>query len=433
MRRFSRPIQVYILMVIASGGGVLLVGMPQRVEGPDLILLVALAIGGILAGLRPLPLVGRHAVIDLTGGILLMAVLLASPSIACLLAAVVSVVSGLVLRRRLWNLLFNAGAEVLGIGTAGVLYHGIADPATLPLDGWVNAGALILSAGSYWVVESALVTVLVAARNREPFLQTYIKNWQEVYVQCALLALLAVLGTAAWREGAVYASLLLVPAVAVYQLMSITKLKQEQVIHAIEIIAEVQDRRNPFTFQHSHRVAEHVVRIAKQIGLRSNDVEVLRRAALIHDIGKLGLEDPAEEIPASKEDITDYQFYSLKQHAQLGAMIAREIPAFEEAEEPIRYHHDWYDGSRVSKEHAGEEIPLGARIIAVADSYDSLCMANGEATLTYDAKAVEQLRTMGGKRLDPELLARFLDLLEAEQAVRPTAVRRLAPPQPADG
>ncbi|MHB0869874.1 MAG: HD-GYP domain-containing protein [Chloroflexota bacterium] len=418
MRRFPPLIQAYILVIIVTGGVVLLLGLPSQVDRSELILFITLVAGGVLAGLHPLPLVGRHAIIDLTGGILLMAVLLASPSMACLLAAVVSVASGLVLRRRLWNVLFNAGAEVLGIGLAGALYHGVANPASLPLDCWINAVALFLASASYWLVESALVTVLVAARNREPFLQTYAKNWQEVYVQCTLLALLAVLGTAAWHQGVVYAFLLLVPAVAVYQLMSITKLKQEQVIHAIEIIAEVLDRKNPFTFQHSHRVAEHTVRIARQIGLRPTDAEVLRRAALIHDIGKLGMDDPSGEIPANREELSEYQFYSLKQHAHLGAMIAREIPAFEEAEEPIRYHHDWYDGSHVSREHSGEEIPLGARIIAVADAYDLLCMANGEASLTYDPKAVEQLRTMGGQRLDPELLGRFLEMLESEQAVR---------------
>jgi len=415
MKRFSRRVQIYILLVIVGGCAALLLAAPSEpVDGPEVLLLAALAVSGVMAGMRPLPLVGRHAIIDLTGGILLMAVLLATPFSACLLAAVVSIFSGVLLRRRPWNILFNAGAEVLGIGVAGTLYHRIADPALLPLDSIRNAEAFLISAAGYWLVESALVTVLVAARNREPFLRTYARNWHEVYVQCTLLALLAVLGAAAWHQGPAYASLLLVPAVAVYQLMSITKLKQEQVIHAIEIIAEVLDRRNPFTFQHSQRVAHHAVRIARQMGLRTSDVELLRRAALIHDIGKLGLGDPAEEIPAGKDELTEYQFYSLKQHAQLGAMIAREIPAFEDAEDLIRYHHDWFDGSHVSKDHAGQDIPLGARIIAVADAYDTLCMANGEATLALDPKAVEALRTMGGRRLDPELLERFLQLIQEE-------------------
>ncbi len=430
MRRFSRPIQIYILLVILGGSEVLLLTSPHQIGNSELAILLTLAVGGVLAGMHPLPLVGRHATIDLTGGILLMAVLLASPSVACLLAAVVSIVSGLALRRRFWNVLFNASAEVLGTGLAGALYHGVADPASLPFDSWINTGALFLAASSYWLAESAVVTVLVAARNREPFLQTYVKNWHEVYIQCTLLALLAVLGTAAWHQGPVYAFLLLVPAVAIYQLLSITKLKQEQAIHAIEIIAEVLDRRNPFTFQHSHRVAEHCVRIARHLGLRHNDVEVLRRAALIHDIGKLGLGEPVEEMPTNKGVLTDYQFYSLKQHAQLGAMMAREIPAFEGAEEPIRYHHDWYDGSRVSKDHAGEEIPLGARILAVADTYDNLCMANGEANLAYDPKAVEQLRTMGGRRLDPDLLARFLELLQSGEAAQPLFLQQAGPSMP---
>ncbi len=433
MRRFARPIQAYILMVIAAGGVAVLVSVPQHVEDSQLILYGTLLISGILASMYRLPLVYSHLRMDLTGGVLLMAVFMAPPPVACFLTAVITTVTGFARRRRLWNIFFNASAEVLGVGLAAILYSSIADTGSLPLDSWRNALALLLASSGYWLSNGFLVMVLVAARNGEPLFKNYVKNYRDMYLQLMLLTLVAVLGTATWRQGAVYTFLLFVPTVAIYQWLSITHLKQEQVIHAIEIIAEVLDRKNPFTFQHSQRVAEHTSKIARSVGLTQTETEVLRGAALIHDIGKLGTDDPAEEIPAHKDGLTDYQFYSLKQHAQLGAMIAREIPAFEEAEEPIRYHHDWYDGSHVSKPHSGEEIPLGARIIAVADAYDSLCMANGEATLAYDPKAIEQLRTMGGRRLDPDLLARFLDLLKAEAAEQPLPVPQTRPSQPVLG
>lgn len=416
MSRFPRAVQAYIAAVIASGAVALLVTVPQRFDAPDLVLFATLAVAGVLAGTHPLPLAHRHGMISLTGGVLLMSVFLTSLPVACLLAAVVAILTGLIRRRRPWNTLFMSGVNVLSVGLAAALYRGVAHSALLPMDDWANVLGLYLAASSYWLSISAMVTVLVAARNSEPFLRTLANNWREVYLQCILLTLLAVLGAAAWRQGAVYASLLLVPAVALYQLLSMNRLKQEQVIHAIETIAEVLDRRNPFTFQHSSRVAEHAVRMARQLGLSELDLETLRRAALIHDMGKLGVDDPQYELPPTRAELTDYQFYSLKQHAQLGAMIAREIPAFEDAEEPIRYHHDWYDGSHVSRAHSGSEIPLGARIIAVADSYDQLCMANGEASLAFDPIAAEQLRGMRGRQLDPELVTRFVAIVEAEQA-----------------
>ncbi|MGI5835910.1 MAG: HD-GYP domain-containing protein [Chloroflexota bacterium] len=423
MKDFPYRIRIHILMVIAGGMGVLLFTFPWHIDSQDLLLLATLTIAGILAGIYEMPMVYSHSRINLTGAVLLMAVFLASPPQVCLLAAVVSMVYGLALRRRLWNIFFSVGSNVLSIWLAALLYNEIADRTLLPLDSWGNIKALCLSASSYWLVSSALITVAVAARYGEPFFKTYVANWREVYIQCILMTLLAVLGVAAWQQGALYAFLLLVPAVAVYQLLSLTRLKQQQVIHAIEIIAEVLDRRNPFTFQHSQRVADYVVRIAKQLRLATADVEVLRRAALIHDIGKLGGDDLSTELLSCRGDPTDYQFYSLKQHAQMGALIAREIPAFEEAEQPIRYHHDWYDGSRTSKNHSGEAIPLGARILAVADTYDCLCMANGEVALPYDPIAVEQLKTMGGKRLDPALLAVFLKILEPQQLSQSVAAR----------
>lgn len=384
MSRFSRPVQAHITLVTLLGAVVLGAAVPRFLESPEWVLLATLVIAGTLAGMYTFPMVYGRLRIDLSGGVLLMAVFLGNIPLAILVAASVSVVAGMALRRcRLWNILFNAGTEVLGIGVAALLYRNFASPALLPLDSWNNALALSLSAGSYWVINSGLVTVLVASRNGEPFFRNYINNWAEFYIQCILLTLLAVLGSAAWQQGAAYAFLLFVPTVAVYQLLSLSRVRQEQVIHAAEIIAEVLDR-----------------------------------AALIHDIGKLGVDDPSREHAPRKAGLTDYQFYSLKQHAQLGAMIAREIPAFEECEEPIRYHHDWFDGRHASKPYAGEEIPLGARIIAVADSYDLLCMTNGEATLAYDPAAVEKLRDMSARQLDPDLLAAFPEILGAEREER---------------
>ncbi len=416
MNRFSRPVQAYIVLVTAVGAVAFGALLPHFLDAPEWVLLGTLVTSGALAGMYTLPMVYGRLRIDLSGAVLMMSVFLGNIPLAILVAAVVSVVAGVALRRRRpWNILFNASTEVLGIGAAALIYHTMASPALLPLDNWSNALALVLSAGSYWVINSALVTVLVAARNGESFLRNYMNNWSEFYVQCTLLTLLAVLGAAAWHQGAIYALLLFVPTVAVYQLLSLSRIKQEQVIHSTEIIAEVLDRRNPFTFQHSQRVAEHVVKIGRRIGLTVSDVDALRRAALIHDIGKLGVEDLSHDHTPGRSDLTDYQFYSLKQHAQLGAMIAREIPAFEECEEPIRYHHDWFDGRHASKPHSGDEIPLGARILAVADSYDLLCMTNGEATLAYDPVALEKLQAMSARQLDPELLGVFLEILRAER------------------
>ena len=412
MKRFSRPIQLYIILVIILGAAVLVATLPRGFDASQWILLLTLTASGILAGMYTLPMLYGRLRIDLSGAVLLMAVVLAEPSIAILVAAIVPIVAGLALRRRSWNILFNTGTEVLGVGLACAIYRAYGQPSLLPLDSWTNSVVLVASAGAYWGLNSALVTVLVAARNGEAFLVNYIRNWSEFYLQCILLTLVSVLGAAAWHQGPIYALLLFVPTVAVYQLLSLSRLKQEQVIHAAEIIAEMLDRRNPFTFQHSHRVADHAAKMARHLGLTVSDTEVLHRAALIHDIGKLGVDDPVDDLAPTRVEISDYQFYSLKQHAQLGAMIAREIPAFEEAEESIRYHHDWFDGTHVSKTHSGEEIPLGARIIAVADSYDLLCMSNGEASLTFDPKAVAVLKSMAGRQLDPQLLATFLGIIQ---------------------
>jgi hypothetical protein len=132
--------------VIAGGAAILALSLPRHVSNEELVLFATLAVSGVLAGAYPLPLVYSHLRIDLTGGILLMAVFLTDPPLACLLAALVSVVSGLALRRRLWNMLFNAGAEVLGIGLAALLYRGLPIRPPYP---WT-------AAATCWPVQAAI-------------------------------------------------------------------------------------------------------------------------------------------------------------------------------------------------------------------------------------------------------------------------------------
>jgi HD-GYP domain-containing protein (c-di-GMP phosphodiesterase class II) len=165
------------------------------------------------------------------------------------------------------------------------------------------------------------------------------------------------------------------------------------------------EARVPGTGAHSRRVARYATGLARQIELPRELIARIRGAAAVHDIGKL--EMPAEIVnkpgPLSAEE-----FAIVKRHSQAGARIVARLGHGELA--PIvRHHHERFDGSGYPDGLAGEEIPLGARIVAVADTFDAVTSPRPYRAAERDSEAMALLRDEAGAHLDPELVEAFRD------------------------
>src|SRR5947209_909384 len=129
------------------------------------------------------------------------------------------------------------------------------------------------------------------------------------------------------------------------------------------------DRRDPYTFQHSQSVADHSVRTARRLGLPDREVEVIRLAARVHDLGKIAIPD---EVLHKAGRLTAAEFELMKKHPETGAEILAKFPAYRHGRELVLAHHERIDGLGYPRGLAGAAIALGARIIAVADSWDAM-------------------------------------------------------------
>ena len=157
----------------------------------------------------------------------------------------------------------------------------------------------------------------------------------------------------------------------------------------IRIIAKTIDARDKYTSGHSHRVAAYAVEIGRRFGLSEEQLEQLGFAALLHDIGKIGIPD---QILNKHFQLTDEEYAIIKQHPTIGGDILKEFTLVPEAAVGALYHHERYDGRGYNKGLQGEEIPLYARIIAVADAYDAM-----DSTRVYQ------------KSMDPEVIYHELE------------------------
>ena len=174
-------------------------------------------------------------------------------------------------------------------------------------------------------------------------------------------------------------------------------------------IAKTVDAKDPNTSQHSKRVSEYSVQIAKRLGFSEEKQEQLRKAALLHDIGKIGIPDAVLNKPGK---LTDEEYAKMKSHVTAGAEILKDFTLVENVAEGALYHHERYDGKGYVHGLKGEEIPLNARIIGLADAFDAMT-ANRvyRKRLPFDY-VLEELKKGRGTQFDPHLVDIFLELIE---------------------
>jgi len=177
----------------------------------------------------------------------------------------------------------------------------------------------------------------------------------------------------------------------------------------ITAIAKAVDARDERTSQHSQRVSEYSVLIARELGFSEEELENLKNAALLHDIGKIGIRDNVLNKPAR---LTDEEYAVMKSHVTRGADILKDFTLIDHVVDGARYHHEKYDGTGYPDGLKGEDIPLYGRIIGVADAFDAMT-ANRVYRKQMDFDYVlNEMRRCRGTQFDPridDILLRLID------------------------
>jgi response regulator RpfG family c-di-GMP phosphodiesterase len=183
--------------------------------------------------------------------------------------------------------------------------------------------------------------------------------------------------------------------------------------HVLGRLAGALDAQDAYTDGHSRRVAAHSVMVARRMGLSSEEVERVRAAAAVHDIGKLRV--PADVL-SKPGRLTSAEFELVKSHADAGAEIVACL-GDPELSAIVRHHHERFDGAGYPSGLAGEQIPLGARIIAVADTFDALTSVRPYRPAEPHKRALEALVKASGTQLDPVAVRAFLRCYSGNRAI----------------
>jgi putative nucleotidyltransferase with HDIG domain len=182
----------------------------------------------------------------------------------------------------------------------------------------------------------------------------------------------------------------------------------------IELVADMLDRRDPYTAEHSKRVTEFVEMIMAQLdGLTFEDREVILAASPVHDIGKIGTTDFVLSKPGK---LTDEERGIIQEHAAEGASILGILSMYREASWVVRHHHERWDGMGYPDGLSGSDIPIGARVIAVADTYDAMTSDRVYRKALSHQVAMAEIRRGAGSQFDPTIVEAFMRAM-GEQSV----------------
>jgi HD-GYP domain-containing protein (c-di-GMP phosphodiesterase class II) len=155
----------------------------------------------------------------------------------------------------------------------------------------------------------------------------------------------------------------------------------------------------------------YAVALGRAVGLSQDDLNVLRTAALLHDVGKIGIPD---ELLNKEEALSPEEIEVFHSHCAIGVAIISHVPALVKCSPLVLYHHEHFNGQGYPEKLKGEDIPIGARIIAVADAFAAMVSVRPyRKALTYE-EAVKELLRCRGKSLDPNLVDLFIPLITTE-------------------
>ncbi|MCD4814380.1 response regulator [bacterium] len=180
---------------------------------------------------------------------------------------------------------------------------------------------------------------------------------------------------------------------------------QNHFADTIRALVAAMETKDSYTHGHSDRVTKYSMMIGESLNLSSGELRQLEYLALLHDIGKIGID---EDILRKPGKLTNEEWTIVKNHPVLGGCIIRPIKFLVEGEASIRHHHEWFDGNGYPDGLSGEQIPLFSRIISVADAFDAMISERPYRSGMTEEAAIDELHRFSGKQFDPDIVRLFV-------------------------
>ena len=328
----------------------------------------------ILTAAQQLPVtLPFHAEVTVDFAILLSIIMIFGSKISILLVFISTVITEYKRRKIMpfYKSVFNINLYIIMAGTSSLLYEKLGGiPGQIDLTQIHDILRIIVVTCTYLIVNVGLITIALSLlENKRGYLIFFntIKLTLPNYIALAPLgSLLAVIYI---NIGIFGVLLFLIPLLTARHSFQLYMNMRKVYLDTIQALATTIEAKDPYTHGHSDRVAKYSLIIAEEMKLPGDFIDMLKYAALLHDIGKIGI---PEQILNKPGKLSENEFNKVKQHPELGASIVEKLDFLSKSATFIKFHHERLNGSGYPQGLCGEDIPLGAAILAVADAFDAM-------------------------------------------------------------
>lgn len=417
------PVRVYVIVtLLVATSALVLGGAVNRVWTPEAngrtillaAILVAMIVGADLFD-TDLPLESVRVTVSVASSLCFASAISLGPYYGGLVAGIGALSVELIQRRPAIKLSVNVTNYILSTFLAGWAYTSFADLSSSPIASTRNILVTIASAMVFNVVNSGIIAIVLSqVVNTTPW-RMWRNNIRGVAFESLSLPTLGALVPILYDQNPIGVFLVIVPLLGPY--LSFRRYGQihDETRSTIELVANMIDRRDPYTSEHSKRVTDYVTMIINEVDILSfEEREVILAASPVHDLGKIGTSDVVLSKPGK---LTDEEREIIKVHAAEGAAVLGILSMYRDAARVVRHHHERWDGTGYPDGLAGENIPIGSRIIAVADTYDAMTSDRVYRKALSHSVALAEIRRSSGSQFDPEIVAAFLRVMHAQPVV----------------
>lgn len=332
---------------------------------------------------------------------------------AAAVLALGTLVADLILRKSLTKAFFNAATYSIMAWCSAMVWHILRLDTATSLSSFFSSPRIVLAwlvAGIVLVLINAIAVIMVVSltegSNPAHVARSSLRG---IIIQFMTLPAMGVLFAVLYEVQPLSLILIILPLIVLYYSLRSVEHMREQTILTIQRLSDLLDRKDPSTYEHSIRVAEYVRLICEEMTLPADFTESVVLAARVHDLGKIVVPD---QILFKAGPLAEREWVVMRKHAAQGAEVLEPMGSYSEALLYIRHHHERWDGHGYPDGLAAEDIPLGARVIAVADTYDAMVSERNYRDGLQQSIVLAEIRKQMGTQFDPTVAEVFLSIMQ---------------------
>ncbi len=360
----------------------------------------------ILADSFPVPL-PRGGNVTVSFAAIAASILIFQPFVVIAMAVTIDLFL-LLKRQNVIKHIFNIAQLAVSTGSAAMVYNFFYTPVATDFN-YMQVFAFITSMVVLFILNHTFVTLILAFTQEEKPLTIWLTNIKWCTLQFVSMAPLGALIAVIYINIGFWGLILfLLPMIiARHSFQSYIDMRQT-FLDTIKSLSLAIDAKDPYTKGHSSRVADYAVLLAREMKWPEDRVEFLKYIALIHDVGKVAV---PENILKKDRLLTNEEYEIMKRHSEAGAEVIKDISFFAAGSGIIKHHHERWNGSGYPDQLKNEEIPEGARILAVADAYDAMTSDRPYRKALKPLEAIREIQECSGAQFDPKVVKAFTRII----------------------